>query len=150
MMFDNRFIFPPIDAPRRVLDCGFGTGEVRSLRSSCSPVDFAFGRGFWTQEPYRLWLEAVALPDCTPLVLRIALNVDSYNSGLFRWPGNILGARSVQPSFFMHVVVIVIEIGVLGAHCNTSIPLFRHRSSFLVVYEEAAWAKPTSAKERPS
>ncbi|KAI2635243.1 S-adenosyl-L-methionine-dependent methyltransferase [Xylaria nigripes] len=27
MMFDNRSIFPPITAPKRVLDCGFGTGE---------------------------------------------------------------------------------------------------------------------------
>ncbi|KAI8629023.1 hypothetical protein F5Y19DRAFT_87061 [Xylariaceae sp. FL1651] len=30
MMFDNRFMFPPITAPRRILDCGFGTGEVSS------------------------------------------------------------------------------------------------------------------------
>jgi ubiquinone/menaquinone biosynthesis C-methylase UbiE len=27
MMFDNRLIFPPINAPKRILDCGFGTGE---------------------------------------------------------------------------------------------------------------------------
>lgn len=41
MMFDNRFIFPPIDAPRRILDCGFGTGEVRCLLYHCSILAFA-------------------------------------------------------------------------------------------------------------
>lgn len=40
MMFDNRFIFPPLDSPRRVLDCGFGTGEVRCSLYHRYPMDF--------------------------------------------------------------------------------------------------------------
>lgn len=26
-VFDNRLIFPPVDAPKRVLECGFGAGD---------------------------------------------------------------------------------------------------------------------------
>ena len=36
-VFDGRLIFPPVTRPRRILDCGFGTGDWASEVAEQNP-----------------------------------------------------------------------------------------------------------------
>ncbi|EEQ91279.1 uncharacterized protein BDCG_06399 [Blastomyces dermatitidis ER-3] len=61
-VFDERLIFPPVDSPKRVLDCGYGTGswavEVAEKYPSCEVIGVDISPHMRPDEtPENLWLQ---------------------------------------------------------------------------------------------
>ncbi|OBR12300.1 UMTA methyltransferase [Colletotrichum higginsianum IMI 349063] len=77
VVFENQLLFPPITRPRRILECGFGSGdwaiEVAQRHPSCEVVAIDICPHIW--------------PDETETPTNLNLQVDDLN-GRFTFPSN--------------------------------------------------------------
>ncbi|KAJ0161439.1 hypothetical protein CTA2_6203 [Colletotrichum tanaceti] len=77
VVFENQLLFPPIPRPRRILDCGFGSGdwaiEVAQRHPNCEVVAIDICPHIW--------------PDETETPTNLNLQVDDLN-GRFTFPSN--------------------------------------------------------------